>query len=87
MEEEEEKDWVVTHSHVFQSVILLAVVLLLGLVAARPGDIIDVDNDLFEHEQDGVAGKSVHGEYEAYDAHGNKYEVKYIADHLGFRIL
>nr|P81589.1 RecName: Full=Cuticle protein CP575; Short=CPCP575 [Cancer pagurus] len=51
------------------------------------GDIIDVDNDLFEHEQDGVAGTSVHGEYEAYDAYGNEYEVKYIADHLGFRVL
>lgn len=62
-------------------------VLLVGLVAGRPNDIIDVDYDHFEHEQEGVAGTAVRGEYEAYDAHGNEYEVKYVADHLGYRLV
>ncbi|XP_050702010.1 cuticle protein CP575-like [Eriocheir sinensis] len=69
------------------SIILLAVVLLVGLVAGLPSEIIDVDTDAFEHEQKGVAGSAVHGEYEALDAHGNEYEVKYVADHLGFRLV
>merc|ERR1712055_643664 len=67
---------------------------LLGLVvlaAARPSDIIDfevdTDNLEHEHEQEGVAGKAVEGEYSWTGPNGEEYVVKYIADHLGFRIL
>ncbi|KAK8383034.1 hypothetical protein O3P69_011506 [Scylla paramamosain] len=73
--------------HALRSVILLAVVLFLGVVTARPSEILDVDIPNLSHEQHGVPGKAVHGEYEALDAFGNWYEVKYIADEKGFRTL
>lgn len=62
-------------------------VLLAGLVAARPGDILDVEFGDFEHDQSGTPGRAVHGEWEGVDAYGNEYEVKYVADAGGFRIL
>ncbi|KAK8383212.1 hypothetical protein O3P69_011608 [Scylla paramamosain] len=86
-EEEEEKGWAATNCAVLQSVILLAVVLFLGVVAARPNEVLDFETDNVSHEQHGVPGQAVYGEYEAKDAHGNWYEVKYVADHHGFRTL
>ena len=83
----EKEGWAATNCAVLQSVILLAVVLFLGMVAARPNEVFDIDNQYAEHEQYGVPGSSVHGEYETVDAHGNSVEIKYIADHLGFRTL
>lgn len=35
----------------------------------------------------GVAGQAVEGEYTWLDANGEEYTIKYIADHLGFRVL
>ncbi|KAK8382969.1 hypothetical protein O3P69_011493 [Scylla paramamosain] len=69
------------------SVILLAMVLFLGVVAARFNKVLDFENDNTEHEQYGVPGQAVHGEYEAHDAYGNSYEVKYVADEFGYRTL
>ncbi|XP_045114144.1 uncharacterized protein LOC123506268 [Portunus trituberculatus] len=69
------------------SVILLAVVLFLGMVAARPNDILNVDIPNLSHEQEGIPGQAVHGEYEALDAFGNWYKVEYVADEKGFRIV
>merc|ERR1712055_479872 len=64
---------------------------LFALAAARPGDIIDfevdTDNNEHEHEQEGVAGKAVEGEYSWTGPNGEEYVVKYIADHLGYRVL
>ncbi|XP_063883627.1 uncharacterized protein LOC135112767 [Scylla paramamosain] len=77
-----------THTNMrILSVILLAVVLFLGVVAARPNEVLDFETDNVSHEQHGVPGQAVYGEYEAKDAHGNWYEVKYVADHHGFRTL
>merc|ERR1719427_1692257 len=68
--------------------------ILLGLVAlsaARPSDIIDFEvdagNQEQEHEQEGVAGKAVEGEYSWTAPNGEEFVVKYIADHLGYRIV
>merc|ERR1712142_822511 len=64
---------------------------LVLLAAARPSDIIDFevdkDNQEQEHEQEGVAGKAVEGEYSWTAPNGEEFIVKYIADHLGFRIV
>ena len=57
------------------------------VVAARPENIIDFETDDVEHEQEGTAGVAVKGEYTAVDAQGNEYTIKYIADHLGFRVV
>nr|XP_045597228.1 cuticle protein CP575-like [Procambarus clarkii] len=68
----------------------LLVVVVLGLVvlaAARPSDIIDIEEDHLEHEQEGVPGTAVEGEYSWVAPDGNEYKVKYIADHLGYRVL
>ena len=87
MSGEEKEGWAATNCAVLQSVILLAVVLFLGMVAARPNEVLDFENDMTSHEQYGVPGTAVHGEYEAKDAQGNWYEVKYIADERGFRLV
>merc|ERR1712142_541097 len=72
----------------------LAVVVLLGLFAlsaARPSDIIDFEVDEgdleLEHEQEGIPGTAVEGEYSWTAPNGEEYVVKYIADHLGYRVL
>ncbi|XP_042872949.1 cuticle protein CP575-like [Penaeus japonicus] len=63
---------------------------LLGLVAvasAMPSDIIDFEQDHMEHEQEGVAGTAVEGEYSWVAPDGNEYHVKYVADRFGYRIV
>ncbi|KAK3858620.1 hypothetical protein Pcinc_035199 [Petrolisthes cinctipes] len=68
--------------------LLFALVLLAAMVLARPGEIIDFDqDDHFEHEQDGIAGQAVRGEYSWVAADGTEYETKYVADHLGYRLV
>merc|ERR1711931_611338 len=59
---------------------------VLGL-AARPSDIIDFEPDNMEHEQEGIPGTAVEGEYSWIDATGTEYVVKYVADHLGYRVV
>nr|XP_045597227.1 prothymosin alpha-A-like [Procambarus clarkii] len=66
------------------------VLVILGLVvlaAARPSDIINIEEDHLEHEQEGVPGTAVEGEYSWVAPDGNEYKVKYVADHLGYRVL
>ncbi|CAL4195834.1 unnamed protein product, partial [Meganyctiphanes norvegica] len=64
---------------------------LFALAASRPSDIInfevDADNQDQEHEQEGVAGTAVEGEYSWTAPNGEEYVVKYIADNLGYRII
>merc|ERR1712128_132413 len=64
---------------------------LFALAAARPSDIIDfevdTENHEHEHEQEGVAGKAVEGEYSWTGPNGEEFVVKYIADHLGYRVI
>ncbi|KAK4287636.1 hypothetical protein Pmani_039294 [Petrolisthes manimaculis] len=69
--------------------LLFALVLLAAVVLAHPGyDIIDFDqDDHFEHEQEGTAGRAVKGEYSWVAADGTEYETKYVADHLGYRLV
>merc|ERR1712128_321660 len=59
--------------------------------AARPSDIIDFeveeDNLEHEHEQEGIAGRAVEGEYSWTAPNGEEFVVKYIADHLGYRVV
>merc|ERR1712168_1190888 len=68
----------------------LCVAVLLGLCCAgalaRPkDDIIDIELDQMEHEQEGVAGTAVEGEYSWIAPNGEEVKVKYVADHLGYR--
>merc|ERR1712168_712951 len=70
----------------------LCVAVLLGLCCAgalaRPkDDIIDIELDQMEHEQEGVAGTAVEGEYSWIAPNGEEVKVKYVADHLGYRAL
>merc|ERR1711942_652245 len=72
----------------------LLVLVLLGLFAlsaARPSDIfefeVDADNQEQEHEQEGTPGRAVEGEYSWTAPNGEEFVVKYIADHLGYRIV
>merc|ERR1711872_389205 len=63
---------------------------LFALAAARP-DILNYsveegDNE-HEHEQEGTAGTAVEGEYSWTAPNGEELVVKYIADHLGYRIV
>merc|ERR1712212_555438 len=70
---------------------LQVAVMLFGMVAAalaRPAqEIIDYENGDHEHEQEGVPGTSVTGEYTWTNAAGETYDIKYIADHLGYRVV
>ncbi|XP_027230137.2 cuticle protein CP575-like [Penaeus vannamei] len=68
-------------------VLLLALLGLVALAAARPSDIIDFEEDNMEHEQEGVPGTAVEGEYSWVAPDGNEYHVKYVADHNGYRIV
>merc|ERR1711872_111212 len=61
-----------------------------ALAAARP-DILNYsveegDNE-HEHEQEGTAGVAVEGEYSWTAPNGEELVVKYIADHLGYRVV
>ncbi|ROT64396.1 calcification-associated peptide-2 [Penaeus vannamei] len=60
---------------------------LVALAAARPSDIIDFEEDHMEHEQEGIPGTAVEGEYSWVAPDGNEYHVKYVADHNGYRIV
>jgi len=64
--------------------------ILLGAVAfvlARPSDdIVDFETDKMEVEQEGIPGKAVEGSYSWVAPNGEEYEVKYTADHRGFRV-
>merc|ERR1712189_170062 len=64
---------------------------LIALAAALPSDIVnyevDSGNQEHEHEQEGTAGTAVEGEYSWTGPNGEEYIVKYIADHLGLRIV
>ncbi|XP_068214473.1 cuticle protein CP575-like [Palaemon carinicauda] len=60
---------------------------LFALAAAYPSDIIDFETDHMEHEQEGQAGRAVEGEYSWVAPDGNEYVVKYVADHLGYRVV
>ncbi|XP_064102056.1 cuticle protein CP575-like [Macrobrachium nipponense] len=66
---------------------IVALGTLLALAAAYPSDIIDFETDHMEHEQEGQPGRAVEGEYSWVAPDGNEYVVKYVADHLGYRVL
>ncbi|XP_063589701.1 cuticle protein CP575-like [Penaeus indicus] len=68
-------------------VLLLALLGLVALAAAMPSDIIDFEEDHMEHEQEGVPGTAVEGEYSWVAPDGNEYHVKYVADRFGYRIV
>ncbi|XP_037773926.1 cuticle protein CP575-like [Penaeus monodon] len=40
-----------------------------------------------EHEQEGVPGTAVEGEYSWVAPDGNEYHVKYVADRFGYRVV
>ncbi|KAA0201321.1 Cuticle Protein CPR RR Uncl [Hyalella azteca] len=67
--------------------ILLLLVSLAAFVAARPNDILDFESDQGEHEQEGVAGSAVEGEYKWTSPDGEEHYVKYVADRNGYRVL
>merc|ERR1711913_68742 len=62
-----------------------------ALSAARPSDIIDfevsAENQEQEHEQEGVPGTAVEGEYSWIAPNGEELVVRYIADNLGYRVV
>ncbi|XP_076028511.1 cuticle protein CP575-like [Oratosquilla oratoria] len=60
---------------------------LVGASLALPSDIIDFELDNHEHEQEGQAGRAVEGEYSWVAPNGEEYVVKYVADHLGYRVV
>ncbi|XP_066956015.1 larval cuticle protein 16/17-like [Macrobrachium rosenbergii] len=69
-------------------VLVLVCLGLATLVAARPSnDVIDFETDHMEHEQEGQPGRAVEGEYSWVAPDGNEYHVKYVADHLGYRVV
>ncbi|XP_027230147.2 larval cuticle protein 16/17 [Penaeus vannamei] len=68
-------------------VLLLVALGLVALAAARPSDIIDIEQDHMEHEQEGIPGTAVEGEYSWVAPDGNEYVVKYVADHNGYRVV
>ncbi|XP_068214652.1 larval cuticle protein 16/17-like [Palaemon carinicauda] len=69
-------------------VIVLVCLGLATLVTSRPSnDIIDFETDHMEHEQEGQPGRAVEGEYSWVAPDGNEYVVKYVADHLGYRVV
>ncbi|XP_071534579.1 cuticle protein CP575-like [Panulirus ornatus] len=66
------------------------VMFLLGLVvlaAARPNDIIDIDEDHMEHEQEGIPGTAVEGEYTWVAPDGTEHEIEYVANKFGFQVV
>ena len=76
----------VTKLSFFLQVSLLLVVV--GVALCRPSnDIIDIETDLMEHEQEGVPGTAVEGEYSWVAPNGQEVYVKYVADDKGFRVL
>ncbi|XP_047481386.1 uncharacterized protein LOC125033705 [Penaeus chinensis] len=68
-------------------VMLLVLLGLAALAAARPDEILDFEGDDAEHDQEGEPGKAVTGEYKWESPEGIEFVVKYIADDKGFRVL
>ncbi|KAG7170530.1 Cuticle protein [Homarus americanus] len=66
---------------------MMIVLGVVAMAAARPSDIIDIEEDHMEHEQEGVPGTAVEGEYSWVAPDGNEYKIKYVADHLGYRVV
>nr|XP_027230117.1 uncharacterized protein LOC113821793 [Penaeus vannamei] len=64
-------------------VLLIVALALVALTAARPSDVIDIEQDHMEHEQEGVPGTAVEGEYSWVAPDGNEYVIKYVADTTG----
>jgi len=69
----------------FQVALLLACAAVLS--NAMPADIVNFETDNMEVEQEGTPGKAVEGEYSWVAPNGEEYSVKYIADHLGYRVV
>ncbi|XP_064102000.1 cuticle protein CP575-like [Macrobrachium nipponense] len=67
--------------------VIFALLSLVAVAASYPSDIVDFELDNQEQEQEGQAGKAVDGEYSWVAADGTEYYVKYVADHLGYRVL
>ncbi|KAK8720879.1 hypothetical protein OTU49_013035, partial [Cherax quadricarinatus] len=63
------------------------VLTFVAIAAAYPADIINIELDHMDHEQEGVPGRAVKGEYSWVAPNGEEYRVEYIADHLGYRVL
>merc|ERR1711942_2297 len=80
-----------SNNSIIMKTMCLVLLGLFALAAALPSDIlnyeVDADNQSHEHEQEGVAGMAVEGEYSWTAPNGGKLVVKYIADHLGYRIV
>ncbi|KAK3849963.1 hypothetical protein Pcinc_043306 [Petrolisthes cinctipes] len=68
-------------------VMLMIVLGLVAVAAARPNEVFDFEGEDAEHEQEGQAGRSVTGEYKWESPEGIEFVVKYIADDKGYRIL
>nr|XP_027230124.1 larval cuticle protein 16/17-like [Penaeus vannamei] len=68
-------------------VLVLVTLGLVALAAARPSDIIDFEEDHMEHEQEGIPGTAVEGEYSWVAPDGNEYVIKYVADRFGYRVV
>ncbi|XP_042872958.1 cuticle protein CP575-like [Penaeus japonicus] len=68
-------------------VLLIVALALVALTAARPSDVIDIEQDHMEHEQEGDPGRAVEGEYSWVAPDGNEYHVKYVADQFGYRVV
>ncbi|KAG7170529.1 Cuticle protein [Homarus americanus] len=66
---------------------MMIVLGVVAMAAARPSDIIDIEEDHLEHEQEGVPGTAVEGEYSWVAPDGNEYKIKYVADHFGYRVV
>ncbi|XP_068214655.1 cuticle protein CP575-like [Palaemon carinicauda] len=67
--------------------LVIVALCLVAIAAAYPSDIVDFELDNQEQEQEGQAGKAVDGEYSWVAPDGTEYYVKYVADHLGYRVV
>merc|ERR1711962_474970 len=80
----------INNKYINMKTLCLVLLGLFALAAARP-DILNYsieegDNE-HEHEQEGTAGVAVEGEYSWTAPNGEELVVKYIADHLGYRVV
>ncbi|XP_063589697.1 cuticle protein CP575-like [Penaeus indicus] len=67
--------------------LLIVALAMVAVAAARPSDVIDIEQDHMEHEQEGEPGRAVEGEYSWVAPDGNEYHVKYVADRFGYRVV
>merc|ERR1711962_1294623 len=84
------KELINSNNYINMKTVCLVLLGLFALAAARP-DILNYsveegDNE-HEHEQEGTAGVAVEGEYSWTAPDGEELVVKYIADHLGYRVV